>query len=82
MTKYGNNYHGTFYWLVDADRVAIKDAYFQNSDSQPQGSATITLELQAGQIVRVENFASTRVFGTDDSGLILSWFTGHLLYAL
>ena len=51
-------------------------------DIQPASSSTINLELAAGQIVRIENAVSTVIYGTDAGGVIRSWFTRHLLYAL
>ena len=82
MNKEGNQYYGSFYLLVDEVRYAYKDAYFGNDNGAPSGSATINIELTAGQVVRIENIGSTTIYGTDSSGFIYSWFTGHLLYAL
>ena len=82
MTKEGNNNHGTFWFLVDEVKFALKEEYTGNSNEGPSGSATISMELTAGQIVRIENSASTVLYGTDVSGAMRSWFTGHLLYAL
>ena len=82
VTKLGNQYDGRFYFLVDEERYA----YFETDlvsvgDSTPATFATVTVELLAGQIVRIENAGSTTVYGL--SGEILrSWFTGHLLYVL
>ena len=45
-------------------------------------TATINIELRAGQIVRIEYKGSSKVGGTNSTGTMLSWFTGHLLYAL
>ena len=81
VNKEGNNNQGSFYFLVDEDRYAMKQIY-SGGDVQPASSSTINLELTAGQIVRVENAISTAIYGTDSSGVIRSWFTGHLLYAL
>ena len=46
-----------------------------------QGSASIILELTAGQSVRIESQDSTEVYGTT-SGFYQSWFTGFLLFEL
>lgn len=83
VNKSGNEYQGSFYFLVDEVRYANKDLYV-GSDVHPSGSATINVELRAGQIVRIENYGSTVIFGTsdDEEGEMYSWFTGHLLYAL
>ena len=59
----------------------MKEIYTEG-DGFPASSSTINLELTAGQIVRVENIVSTEVAGTEFTGVIRSWFTGHLLYAL
>ena len=68
-------------FLVDEVRYAEYDLYV-GSDIHPSGSATINVELTAGQIVRVENHGSTILYGTSDEGNMYSWFTGHLLYPL
>ena len=83
VNKSGNEYQGSFYFLVDEVRYANKDLYV-GSDVHPSGSATINVELRAGQLVRIENYGSTVIFGTsdDEEGEMYSWFTGHLLYAL
>ena len=83
MNKEGNNYDGGFWLLVDEVRFAYKDAQdTSSSNSLPSGSATINVELTAGQIVRVENRGSSLLYGTDAEGFMNSWFTGHLLYGL
>ena len=46
------------------------------------GSATINLELNAGQTIMVENWGSGNVYAFDPYGGFYSWFTGHLLYAI
>ena len=81
MVKHGNYYSGAFYILVDETRCAFVNE-FTNTNSIPLGSATINIELTAGQAVRIKNDWSTAVYGTDSTGYIYSWFTGHLLYAL
>ena len=76
-----SNLHRTYFWLlVDDQRYLFKGIY--SSDLTPSVSATIILELTAGQIVRVENDSSNIIYGTDSSGAIRSWFTGNMLYAL
>ena len=83
MNKEGNNSDGGFWFLVDEVRFAYKDAEDPSSSNiLPAGSATISLELTAGQIVRIENRGSSVLYGTDAEGFMNSWFTGHLLYAL
>ena len=66
---------------MDEERFAFEDEWNKTDDST-SGTATINMELTAGQIVRIENYASSLIYGTDPSGYIFSWFTGHLLYAL
>ncbi len=80
ITKHGDFYDGSFYLLVDGQRFAFIEAH--NSNNTPSGSATINLQLTAGQVVQVENSGSNYVQGTSSEGFIESWFTGHLLYAL
>ena len=63
-------------------RFAYVEEYGGNSDLDPSGTATINIELTAGQIVRIENAGSTAIYGTNSPGYMYSWFTGHLLYAL
>ena len=83
VNKEGNNYDGGFWFLVDEVRYAYKDGEDPGStNSLPSGSATINVELTAGQIVRIENRGSSVIYGTDAEEFMNSWFTGHLLYAL
>ncbi len=82
VTKTSDNYHASFYLLVDNQRFAFKDAYLGSSHSTPSTSATISLQLKAGQVIKVENVSSNSVWGTDSDGAMLSWFTGHLLFPL
>ena len=81
MTKLGSSSFGAFFFLVDEERFAFEDEWNKTDDST-SGSATINMELRAGQIVRIENYGSLLIYGTDPSGYMFSWFTGHLLYAL
>ena len=81
MAKEGNDYYGSFYFLVDEVRCAYEDENV-GSNSTPTGTATINIELMARQIVRIENRGSSKVGGTNSTGTMLSSFTGHLLYAL
>ena len=78
----GNNHRCGFYILVNEERFAFMDAWFYHFDSTPSESATINLELLAGQTVRVENIGPSVVYGTSDTGFLYSWFTGHLLHAM
>ena len=80
VTKKSDQQRSYFWIVVDDERYALYSLY--SAGSQPPGSLTITLELTAGQIVRVENDYSSIIYGTDSAGAIRSWFTGHLLYAL
>ena len=78
----GNNYDGRFNFLVDEVEYAAFDMDLTNTaDSTPSTFAAINVKLNAGEIVRIENIGSTAIYGLDD-GIIRSWFTGHLLYAL
>ena len=72
---------GIFYFLLDEEQLAQYHLQISGA-SYPNGAATINLELTAGQIVRIENWGSSTIYGTNSNGLINSWFTGHLLYAL
>ena len=79
MTKAGAFYgEGSFFFLVDGVRVAFKYLWVP-SNSAAASSATLNIELFAGQIVTVENDGATAIMGT--AGEFASWFTGHLLYA-
>ena len=81
VTKKSSHERSYFWIVVDDQRYARFLMY--SSDTTPPGSTTINLELNAGQIVMVENDHSTVIFGTEKpSGAILSWFTGHMIYAL
>ncbi len=71
---------GNFWILVNEDRVA----YIDETDQMMyigQGSGTITLQLTAGQLVRIENAVSSELVGTVPTYGHLSWFTGYLLHA-
>ena len=81
VNKEGNLGEGSFYFLVDEVRYAFKETYV-STDCCPAGSATINLQLTAGQIVKVQNDISTLLYGTNTEEGSKSWFTGHLLYAL
>ena len=72
VNKHGGQYYGSFYFLVDEVHYALKDAYIGDDYSAPSGSATINIELSAGQLVRIENLGSTTILGTDSSGYIQS----------
>ena len=81
VAKMGNLDEGSVFFLVDGERYAGLDEQSVGADTAA-GTATITIELTAGQIVQTENFESTVVVGTVNDLAIFSWFTGHLLYAL
>ena len=82
MTKRGNNYDGRFHFLVNEVEYALLDMDLVNEgDSTPTTTATIIMELFAGDVVRIENLGSTTIYGVN-GGVMHSWFTGHLLYAL
>ena len=79
-SKIGNGHSGTFFFLVD-DKPAF--SYLHTAEVNPSGSATINLRLSAGQVVQIQNIASTKIYGTAPSfGFMYSWFTGYLLYVL
>ena len=81
VTKKSSHERSYFWIVVDDQRYARFLMY--SSDTTPPGSTTINLELNAGQIVMVENDHSTVIFCTEKpSGAILSWFTGHMIYPL
>ena len=82
VAKRGNNGRGDFWLLIDEDRYFISVTYSTNGAAAITGSMTINIELTAGQIVRVENEVSTVIYGTDSNGVIQSFFTGYMLYAL
>ncbi len=50
--KQGNDNYGRFFFVVDGEEVAFVDGY-STGYSQPQGSATINLQLTAGQVVQI-----------------------------
>ncbi len=80
--KEGDRNSGSFYILVDDAKKAVIDGDTPNpNNGHPQGSCTITLELTAGQEVKIMNYQSTTLLGTH-SGCYHSWFTGFLLYAI
>ena len=77
----GNLDEGSVFFLIDGVRYAGLDEQSVGADTAA-GTGTITIELTAGQIVQTDNFLSTVIVGTVENLGILSWFTGHLLYAL
>ena len=79
VTKRSNDNRAYFWFLLDDQRYSLYQLYTSGTVT---GSATIVLELTAGQIVRVENSISTIIYGTDSEGAIRSWFTGHMLFGL
>ena len=87
MTKRSDNHQADFWILIDEVRYVYSeidtggDGDNSGSDA-PTGSATINAELTAGQVVKVQNDNSALVYGTSSSGVIQSWFTGHMLYGL
>ena len=79
VVKLGNDNYGAFFFLVDDAVYALVDDHIGTSDYSVLGSATINIELTAGQVVGIENIGSTTVYG--GIGTLSSWFTGYLLYA-
>ena len=74
-----------FWFLIDEVRYVYHDMDYAEDGSatlNPTGTATINVQLTAGQIVRVENDNSITINGTDASGVINTWFTSYMLYAL
>ncbi len=55
-TKGGDNYQGSFYFLVDNEPFAAESIYTMGNHN-PSGSNVITLHLLAGQTVGVENYS-------------------------
>ena len=83
VTKTSNLHQADFFLLVDGTRFAYHDLNASIYGSYyPTGSFTITIQLNAGQLVQVENDNSDYVFGTVDPGYIQSFFAGHLLFGL
>ena len=82
VIKSGNNYDGRFHFMVNEVEYALVDMDLVSAgDSTPSTTATINLELLAGDVVRIENIGSTLIYGVNGD-IMYSWFTGHLLYAL
>ena len=76
VNKEGNNYHGSFWLLVDETRYSRKDLYLGDGNETPSGFATINIELTAGQIVRVQNEGSSIVYGTNGAFTLHGTETG------
>ena len=79
VNKEGTDNQGSFYFMVDYDRFAMKQIFSTYNDLA--SSSTINLVLTAGQNVQIQNVGSTVIYGIR-VGVLRSWFTGHLLYAL
>lgn len=84
VTKNSNDKNSRF-WIT-IDDVPITRCWDQNSDFGPaeltQTSCTMTLEVKAGEKVKVKNSHSSSVFGTDGNKVMFSWFSGHLLFPM
>ena len=61
MAKRSNAGRAHFWLLLDEQRYFYLDSY---ENYVPTGTVTINLQLTAGQIVRVENYYSTIIYGT------------------
>ena len=75
------------WWLlVDNTRITYFDMDYHEQGGSgtqtPTSAVTMNVQLTAGQVVRVENYKSSNVYGTDSSGVMMSWFTGFLIFAL
>ncbi len=79
FTVVNTNFAG-FFFLVDQTRYAQTET--KSSVGSNGEGGTITIELQAGQVVQIENQFGSMVEGTDNDGVYLSWFTGHLIQRL
>ena len=85
ITKTSGASQARMWLLIDEVRKTFSDMDFHeqgSGSSSPTGAFTINMQLTAGQIVRVENEASTFIYGTTESGVMQSWFTGYMLYSL
>ena len=81
MQKTGDQHSSLLWLLVDKQRFLYGGIY-NTQDDGPNNAITINLQLTAGQIVKVQNSISTRIYGTRSEGDIESWFSGYMLYAL
>ena len=82
-----SDYSQSKWWLlVDNSRTTYYNMDYHEADCSgsqtPTSAATINLQLTAGQIVRVENDQSDVLYGTDSNGIMQTWFTGFMIYAL
>ena len=86
ITKRSDYSQARFWLIVDEVRKTFFDMdYHEQTGSgttTPTGFFTINMQLTAGQIVRVENDQSPYIYGTDSSGVMMSWFTGYMLFSL
>ena len=84
VTKTSNVDRSFFWTLIDDQPYAHYQLYssqISNEKSIP-GATTINLELRSGQLVRMVSDESSIMYGTLSPGVIYSWFTGYMLYAL
>ena len=82
IAKRSNDGRAHFWLLIDEERYFYFNIALDGGSTAPTGTATINIQLTAGQIVRVENNISTLIYGTNSEGIIQSYFTGFLLYLL
>ena len=82
-----SDYSQSKWWLlVDDSRITYYNMDYHEEDSSgsetPTSAATINIQLTGGQIVRVENDQSDVLYGTDSAGIMQTWFTGFMIFAL
>ena len=81
MTLRGNSAQTSFYLTIDSRPYIYKGVSFSR-DRYPSSSATVSVRLNAGQVVKVVSQNTGTVYGVMGYGEVNSWFCGHLLYAV
>ena len=84
ITKRSTDSQARFALVIDEIEKAYYDMDVHEDGSgteYPSGSFTTNIQLTAGQVVRVSNRNSAQIFGTDE-GLMMSWFTGYMMFFL
>ena len=80
-----SNVDRSFFWILKDDQPYAHYKLYSSQISDLKnipGATTINLELRPGQLVRIVSDESSVIYGTLSPGVIYSWFTGYMLYAL
>ena len=75
---YGSYSGSHFHLLIDGNRFTRHCT--DDAAGQQQTRSTITVKLDQGSIVQVENIGTNSLYGFGQGSGLGSWFSGHLLF--